>query len=179
MSRTFKAVPEAVTTPSAHLAAELGLPALAPGTPRLVMGRREWLALPEFGVCPLNAKTDTGARGSSLHAENIRIAQDQATVRFITFDATGLGVECLAPVEYFGRVRSSSGSVDQRVFIRTTAALPGGFRWPVIISLANRSQMRCPLLLGRRALAGYFLIDPLGSHLLGTRKQLEREFRTA
>jgi hypothetical protein len=35
--------------------------------------------------------------------------------------------------------------------------------------------MLYPLLLGRRALAGYFLIDPLRVHLLGTRRQLEQE----
>jgi hypothetical protein len=39
--------------------------------------------------------------------------------------------------------------------------------------------MLCPLLLGRRALAGYFLIDPLGNHLLGTRRQLEKEILAA
>jgi hypothetical protein len=179
MSRTFKAVPELVDTPSGHLAAELGLPSQDPGAARLVIGRREWLALPDIGVSSLHAKTDTGARGSSLHAENIQLSPDQTIVRFTTDAYHGNSIECAAPVVRFGRVRSSTGVAKKRIFIETTAVASGGFSWKILVSLANRSEMICPLLLGRRALAGYFLVDPHGTHLLGTRRQLEREMRVA
>ena len=71
-----------------------------------------------------------------------------------------------------GHVRSSSGKSRKRIFIETTAEIPGGFRWKILVSLADRSEMLCPMLLGRRALAGYFLIDPQGSHMLGQRRLL-------
>jgi hypothetical protein len=71
------------------------------------------------------------------------------------------------------RVKSSSGKAKKRIFIETTAVLVGGFRWTILVSLANRSEMLCPMLLGRRALAGYFLIDPQGAHLLGPRRLLK------
>lgn len=176
MRRTFKAVPEPVESFAGDLAAALGLPAKGLA-PRLIIGRREWLALPEFGVCPLYAKTDSGALSSSLHAENIRVSKSESTVSFTTYNHHGDSIECNAPIVRFGRVRSSSGVAKQRVFIQTTAVLCGGFRWPILLSLANRSDMSCPILLGRRALAGYFLIDPLGTHLLGKRSQLEKEMR--
>lgn len=176
MPRIFKAVPEAVDAPSIHVAESLGLPVRGPDEARLVIGRREWLALPDLGVFPIHAKTDTGARGSSLHAEDIVVAPDQASVRFTTVNHYGEAVRCDAAVERFGRVRSSNGAACQRVFIRTTAVLCGGFRWSILVSLANRADMLCPLLLGRRALAGYFLIDPQGNHLLGTRRELERRY---
>lgn len=178
MPRTFKALPESVDAPSGQVAAELGLPATAPGAPRLVIGRREWLALPELGVCPVHAKTDTGARGSSLHAENIRLSADQTRVAFTTYDHHGTVIECTAPVVRFGRVRSSTGVACKRIFIETTAIVCGGFRWKILVSLANRGDMLCPLLLGRRALAGIFLVDPQGTHLLGPRRQLEKEIPT-
>jgi hypothetical protein len=178
MSRSFKAIPESVDSPSGDLAAELGLPARGRGTPRLIIGRREWLALPDLGVFPLYAKTDSGARSSSLHAENIVLAADKQSVRFTTYNHHGGAVDCEAPVVRFGRVRSSSGVARKRIFIRTHALLCGGFRWPILLSLANRSDMTCPILLGRRALAGYFLIDPQGTHLLGLRKHLEIEYRS-
>lgn len=172
----FFAVPKPVNVPSGHLAAELGLPAKGPASPRLIIGRREWLALPDLGIFPLNSKTDSGARSSSLHAENIALSADATRVSFTTYCHYGNEIKCEAAVARFGRVRNSSGNIHQRIFIETTAALAGGFQWPILISLTDRTDMRCPILLGRRALAGYFLIDPLGTHLLGKRRQLERQF---
>lgn len=174
MKRIFKAVPEPVESTSKDLAASLGLPWRGPGMPRLVIGRREWIALPDLGICPLNAKTDSGALSSSIHAENVLLAEDKKSVTFTTTNHDGQSVSCHAAVARVGRVRSSSGKARKRVFIQTTAVLAGGFTWSLLVSLADRSEMRCPMLLGRRALAGYFLIDPQGAHLLGSRKDLEK-----
>jgi hypothetical protein len=166
-------MPEAIETTSGELAAELGLPLGNTGQARLVIGRREWIALPDLGVSPLNAKTDSGARSSSIHAEDVRLSDDEKSVRFTTSNHYGQAFVCEAPVARLGRVRSSSGKAKKRIFIETTAVLAGGFRWKILVSLANRADMLCPMLLGRRALAGYFLIDPQGAHLLGQRRNLE------
>jgi hypothetical protein len=169
----FKAVPIAIESTSSELAAELGLPQGGTGLARLIIGRREWIALPDLGVSPLNAKTDSGARSSSIHAEDVQLSSDEKSVRFTTNNHYGQKFSCEAPVARLGRVRSSSGPAKKRIFIETTAVLAGGFRWKILVSLANRSDMLCPMLLGRRALAGYFLIDPQGAHLLGQRRQLD------
>jgi hypothetical protein len=170
----FQAVPEAVASTSRELAASLGLPARGPAKARLVIGRREWIALPDLGVSPLNAKTDSGARSSSIHAENVELSADETSVRFTTTNHYSRLIACECVVARLARVRSSSGIARQRIFIETTAVLAGGFRWTILVSLANRSEMRCPMLLGRRALAGYFLIDPQGAHLLGPSRGLEK-----
>jgi hypothetical protein len=175
VKRIFKAVPEAVESPSKDVAAALGLPWHGPGMPKLVIGRREWIALPDLGVSPLNAKTDSGARSSSIHAENVSLATDEKSVTFTTTNHGGDVIPCHAAVARTGLVRSSSGTSRKRIFIETTAMLAGGFRWQIQISLADRSEMLCPMLLGRSALAGYFLVEPQGAHLLGTRQQLERQ----
>lgn len=172
MKPIYKTVPEPIKSSSRDVAASLGLPWRGTGMPRLVIGRREWIALPDLGVFPMNAKTDSGARSSSIHAENVELSADEKSVRFTTTNHRAEVIACEAPVARLARVRSSSGIARKRIFIQTTAVLPGGFRWSILVSLANRSEMRCPMLLGRRALAGYFLIDPQGSHLLGTRRSL-------
>ena len=170
--RIFKAVPEPIQTSTQNLAAELGLPSHDAATPKFIIGRREWIALPDLGVSPLNAKTDSGARSSSIHAENVILSEDQKTVRFTTTNHYNEVVSCESPVVRTARVRSSSGTAKNRIFIETTAVAPGGFSWKILVSLANRSEMMCPMLLGRRALSGYFMIDPQGAHLLGPRKLL-------
>lgn len=172
MKPIFKAVLEPIKSPSKELADSLGLPTQGAGTPRLVIGRREWVALPELGVSPLNAKTDSGARSSSIHAENVVLSEDEKSVRFTTTNHLNVVIFCEAPVVRTARVKSSSGKSKKRIFIETTAVVAGGFSWKIMISLANRSEMHCPMLLGRRALSGYFLIDPQGCRLLGPRKSL-------
>jgi hypothetical protein len=172
MPRTYKAIPELVDSSSKDLAASIGLPWRGPGMPKLVIGRREWIALPELGVFPLNAKIDSGARSSSIHAENVKLSADERTVQFTTSNHYSEHICCEAVVARTALVKSSSGIARKRVFIQTSAVLPGGFSWDILISLANRTEMLCPMLLGRRALSGYFLIDPQGSHLLGPRRQL-------
>lgn len=174
MKPIYQAIPEPVESPSKDVAASLGLPNQGAGTPRLVIGRREWIALPELRISPLNAKTDSGARSSSIHAENVVLSEDEKTVRFTTTNHYNEVISCESPVARTARVKSSSGKAKKRIFIETTAVLSGGFSWKILVSLANRSEMLCPMLLGRRALSGYFLIDPQGAHLLGPRRSLDR-----
>lgn len=172
MKPIYQAVPEPVESPSKDLATSLGLPHLDAVSPRILIGRREWISLPELGVSPMNAKTDSGARSSCIHAENVVLSEDEKTVRFTTTNHFNEVISCESAVVRTARVKSSSGRARKRIFIETTAVVAGGFRWKIMISLANRSEMNCPMLLGRRALSGYFLIDPQGSRLLGPRKSL-------
>ncbi len=174
MKPIFKATPQPVESTSKDLSASLGLPWRGTGMPRLVIGRREWIALPDLGISPLNAKTDSGARSSCIHAENVELSADEKTVRFTTTNHYAETISCEAQVARLARVRSSSGIARKRIFIQTTAVLAGGFSLSILVSLANRSEMRCPMLLGRRALSGFFLIDPQGAHLLGSRREVER-----
>lgn len=161
--------------PSARLAAQLGLPVAGTGSPKMLIGRREWLALPEFGVGPFHAKTDSGARSSSLHAEDVVLSGDSRRVRFVTRDHHDRRITCEAAVGGISRVKSSTGEALPRIWIETDAMVPGGFRWRVRLTLADRRQMRCPMLLGRRALSGYFVIDTQAAHVLGSEAQLEAE----
>lgn len=143
-------------------------------TDKLVIGRREWIGLPDLGVSALHGKIDTGAYRSSLHAQDVEVftKDDAEWVRFVTHSQDGREVACEALIAFRKRVKSSTGEAKERLFLRTRFRTARGLEWPVLMSLADRSEMNFPLLIGRRALSGRFVVDTAGSHLLGSQGDL-------
>lgn len=169
MRRSYRCKPERTDLPPPELASALGLPVRGRTRPKMLIGRREWLALPGLGVDLISAKVDTGAYTSSLHAQDIEpFSMDGVDcVRFLTHSHHGQEILCEAPVVQRKKIKSSTGRGRMRYIIRTVAESVGGYRWELLLSLADRSVMKCPLLLGRRALSGYFVVDTQASHLFG------------
>lgn len=135
----------------------------------LILGWREWVALPDLGIDAIKAKVDTGARTSSLHAViDRRYVRDDGVpmVSFLIEDGSGNPRRIEAEVADERDVRSSNGDVETRLFIRTRLVL-GGRRWRTEISLASRATMGFEMLLGRRSLRGKALVDPRRSFVLG------------
>ncbi|WP_085593725.1 RimK/LysX family protein [Thalassospira sp. MCCC 1A01428] len=137
-----------------------------------VLGWREWIGLPDFGVPLIKAKVDTGARTSSIHATHIEVVEidHKKFVKFVLPHYRGDGhgrVNCQAPLLAIRHIRSSNGKQDERYIVATHVAV-GHHRVKVEISLANRSLMGFPMLLGRTAIkAGRFLVQPAKSYLAG------------
>jgi hypothetical protein len=136
-----------------------------------VLGWREWVALPQLGLAAIRAKIDSGARSSALHVEALS-SHFENGAEWVCFSVrTGVGDEvhsCHAPVLDRRPVTDSGGHVTERVFIRTRMSL-GGADFKIEINLTNRRNMLFPMLLGRTAMAGRFLIDPERSFVLGDR----------
>ncbi len=127
-----------------------------------VLGYIEDISLPDLGVQCL-AKVDTGACTSSLHAEQIETfdRDGQPWVRFhVKFDNAEITIDqvCEAPVIAQRTIASSNGQRSQRYVIRTRMSARGE-TFNAEISLSHRGSMRYPMLLGRKAIAGRFLVD--------------------
>ncbi|MFK7909696.1 MAG: ATP-dependent zinc protease [Akkermansiaceae bacterium] len=169
MRERYRCKPVKTDESSAEMAASLGLPVRGRSKSKILIGRREWLALPNLGVSIISAKVDTGAYTSSLHAQDIESFSKGGVehVKFTTHDHHGQEIICEAQVVQRKKIKSSTGKGRMRYIIRTTAKTIGGLEWELLLSLANRSVMKCPLLLGRRALSGYFVVDTQASHLFG------------
>lgn len=135
---------------------------------RLIIGWREFIGLPELGIDRLEAKIDTGARTSALHAENIEHVEHEGT-RLVRFEVPQEGREapriCTAPFVEQRMVKNTSGLPEERVVVETLLALAHR-RWHIEVSLADRANMALPLILGRTALRRHkVLVDPGRSHL--------------
>jgi ribosomal protein S6--L-glutamate ligase len=120
------------------------------------LGWEEWVALPALGLPALRAKVDTGARTSALHAFDIEpFGPPHALhVRFTVEPVPGrpeVRVTCAAPVIDRRLVTSSNGESEHRFVIETELGL-GDRRWPIEVSLTDRSAMTARMLLGRQAL---------------------------
>ena len=146
----------------------------------IVLGWREWVALPRLGIAAIKAKIDSGARTSSLHVESLDEyeLEGRPWLRFAVW--TGRRgeppVSCAAPVADRREVSDSGGHVTLRWFIRAEFELAGQ-RWESEMNLTSRSNMLFPLLLGRNALSGRFLVDSAAAYRCG-RPAARRRRRT-
>ena len=141
------------------------------GGPAVLVGWREWLALPDFGIAAIKAKVDTGARSSSLHVERLEEFQRDGA-RWVRFEILPSSRRrkrphaCEAPVVDERPVTDSSGDRRMRLFIRTRVAI-GTHVFEIEMNLTSRRGMLFPMLLGRTALAGRMRVDPSQSYILG------------
>lgn len=135
----------------------------------IILGWREWVALPELGIDKIKAKIDTGARTSTLHAFAVE-AFEQDQQKYVSFAIHPIQkndkvvVECTAKVKDQRWVTDSGGHPEYRYVIETPIRIAGK-DFMIEITLTNRDVMRFRMLLGRSALKHRFHINPAASYL--------------
>ena len=127
--------------------------------PLPIIGWRERVCLPDLGLAGIPAKIDTGARTCSLHAEVLDDFRRDGQ-RFVRFavDWGGARHLCEAVHVDIRGITSSMGEQQQRFVIKTPLTI-GKATFRAEISLADRSQMQFPMLIGRTALRRRFVVD--------------------
>ena len=127
--------------------------------PLPVVGWRELVDLPGIGLIGVPAKIDTGARTSSLHARVLdEFERDgKPFVRFaVDWDDIAHEGEAVQ-VDKRG-ITSSNGETQRRFVIKTPLRI-GTTTFRAELSLADRSDMKFPMLIGRTALRRRFVVD--------------------
>jgi hypothetical protein len=139
--------------------------------PRLVLiGWKEYVEFPEWGLRRVRAKIDTGARTSALGVQSCRVEQGSGGAVLLLELALHrkkpgrvLGVR--VPVVATVVVKNSGGQTEHRPVIETLLRL-GPVNKRIRLTVTDRSTMRYPVLLGRLALAGSFAVDVTQKYLL-------------
>jgi hypothetical protein len=138
---------------------------------KLLIGWREWCALPQLNLNRVKAKIDTGARTSALHAFDISDFEKQGE-KYVRFSVhphqqnNETLVHCEAKVLDRRHVTSSNGQKEERYVIVTQLCL-GKACWEIELTLSNRDPLRFRMLLGREAFKHRVLIDPSESYCQG------------
>lgn len=140
-------------------------------TDKILIGALELCDLPNLGITALNVRVDTGAATSSLHVDNIEEFEqgDDLWIRFDIHpdihDVKKLK-RCEAKVEGQRKVKSSTATRQKRYVISTDIKM-ADLRWPIQLTLTDRSEMTYLMLFGREAMSGKFVVDPELDYLLG------------
>jgi hypothetical protein len=130
--------------------------------PRL--GWVEYVSLQPWGI-RIKAKLDTGAKTSSMHAENLRYFErdDEEWVVF-TYEAPTANsdethfVTIERPVLRKARIKQRSEDIERRPVVTLEICLNGA-RHTEQFTLTDRSNFLYPMLLGRRALKEIATVD--------------------
>ncbi|MGK2896139.1 MAG: RimK/LysX family protein [Candidatus Saccharimonadales bacterium] len=135
-----------------------------------VVGTTEFLVLPENSDAAVLAKIDTGADGSSIWASDIEEHEGELSfVLFAPHSSFYTGHVIKTSRYRVTRVKNSFGIEEfrYRVWLKIEFA---GKRYRASFTLANRSNSRFPILIGKRFLNKRFLVDVSRSNIITPEK---------
>lgn len=121
-----------------------------------IIGRKEIVALPELNLGEVVAKIDTGAYTSSIHCIESKVEGEILNCLFVdeNEEKTRLSFDFFK----IRLVKSSNGISEERFSVFTKIKI-GDELFDIELTLSDRSEMRHPILLGRKFLKKRFLVD--------------------
>ncbi len=132
------------------------------------LGWREWVFLPSYNDFKLKAKIDTGARTSSIHATNIQIyhKDNSEMVKFQIYQSDSfLNID--TRLVSYKKIKSSFGQTETRPAVHMKIQI-GKETWLTEITLAQRSKLTYPMLIGRNSLNKKHIVHSHRSYLAGS-----------
>lgn len=134
-----------------------------------IIGRKELISIVDLDLHNLDAKIDTGADSNALHCDDVFIDTNNM-VHFKLLDEVHSayhGKEMKIPLYQIKKVKSSNGEIQIRPSIKVKVIFFNK-TYTTVISLTNRSDMKYPMLIGKKFLASRFLVDVSQEYLATT-----------
>ena len=134
-----------------------------PKQAKLIIGASDIIDLPSLKLHNVTCKIDTGADTSAIHTYHVQITQkdNYPILQFRVLDPSHpLYVKRVFNFKNFSqvRIRNSFGEEEERYVIKTKIQVFGRI-YHTEFTLANRQEMRYPILLGKKFLENRFLVD--------------------
>mgnify|MGYP000176845504 CR=1 FL=1 len=147
-----------------------------------IIGSEEWCSFENFGIPAIKARVDSGAKTSSIQANNIKPFYKD-TEEWVSFEVNPLQenrsitIKCEAKIYAKRTVKSSMGISEERIVVKTLTTM-GSDSFEIELTLANRDSMEFRMLIGREALQNRFLVNPSVTNLLPeiTQEELDRKY---
>ncbi len=147
-----------------------------------IIGSEEWCSFENFGIPAIKARVDSGAKTSSIQANNIKPFYKD-TEEWVSFEVNPLQenrsitIKCEAKIYAKRTVKSSMGISEERIVVKTLTTM-GSDSFEIELTLANRDSMEFRMLIGREALQNRFLVNPSVTNLLPeiTPEELDRKY---
>lgn len=124
-----------------------------------IIGRTEEATFSTWGIESLQIKIDTGAYTSSIHCKHIQEKDGILEFKLLCPKTEKYNNKLIRAKNYkTKKIRSSNGKKQIRYIVKTTMLFCGK-KYRAEFSLANRSKMSFPVLIGRKFLNKKFLVD--------------------
>ena len=130
---------------------------------KLLIGRKEDINLPDLKLKGVDAKIDTGAYSSSIHCHHIELIKKDGkkVLKFKVLDPEHDNYQkrvFLVKSFKTTKVKSSNGKTENRFLIKTDVEVFGK-NFKTEFTLTDRSDMKYPVLLGRKFIKQGFIVD--------------------
>ena len=130
-----------------------------------IVGAVEWATV-EPGNIRMEARIDTGAESTSVHAEDLQLVEKDGK-RWVHFSLLNPDTNEKVPVELRLRkkikVKQSDSEKQTRYVVEMWITL-GKIRSLVEVTLSDRDHMEYPLLIGRNMLVDTMIVDVSARH---------------
>lgn len=136
---------------------------------KIVIGKKDKADFPELGLQEIDIKVDTGAYTSSIHCHHIKecLENGESFIEFQLLDPSHKDYNHKKfRVKNFKekKIKNSFGNSEIRYIIKTTILIFNKVI-PIELSLSERSEMKFPVLIGRKLLNKRFVVDTSKSNL--------------
>lgn len=144
-----------------------------------IIGRIDKADFPEINLQDINIKVDTGAFTSSIHCHDAQEVESNGEkhIEFELLDPSHPEYENkIYKVKKYNKkaIKSSNGTIEQRFIIKTIIVIFNQ-EYPIELSLSERSEMKYPILLGRKFLNKRFIVNTALKNVSSKLKQEKKK----